>query len=136
MATSKVFYTGDLRTEAVHLQSGEHIKTDAPTDNHGLGEHFSPTDLLCTALASCILTIMGLSAKTHGFSIEGSVAEVEKVMSANPRRIAEIIIEIHIPNGKKLNPRFRDFIELSARECPVAKSLHPETRKTIYIHYE
>lgn len=136
MATSKVTYAGNLRTEAVHLQSGDRIKTDAPTDNHGRGEHFSPTDLVCSALASCMLTIMGVSAEAHGFSIDGTTADVQKVMAANPRRIAEIIIDLHIPNSNTLDARARKFIELSAKECPVAQSLHPDTKKTINFYYE
>lgn len=136
MATSKVTYAGNLRTEAMHLQSGDRIKTDAPTDNHGRGEHFSPTDLVCSALASCMLTIMGVSAEAHGFSIDGTTADVQKVMAANPRRIAEIIIDLHIPNSNNLDARARKFIELSAKECPVAQSLHPDTKKTINFYYE
>lgn len=136
MATSTVTYTGSLHTEAKHMASGCTISTDAPTDNHGRGECFSPTDLVATALASCMLTIMGVSADAHGFSIDGTTAEVQKVMAANPRRIAEIIIDLHIPNSNALDARARKFIELSAKECPVAQSLHPDTKKTINFHYE
>ncbi|MBQ9470550.1 MAG: OsmC family protein [Bacteroidales bacterium] len=136
MATSTVTYTGNLRTEAKHLASGCTICTDAPTDNHGKGECFSPTDLVATALASCMLTIMGVSAQAHGFSIDGARAEVQKVMGTNPRRIAEITIDMHIPNSQALDARARRFIELAAKECPVGYTLHPDTQKTINFIYE
>ena len=91
---SKVSYLGNLRTKAVHIQSGDTIITDAPTDNQGKGEAFSPTDLVATSLASCVLTIMGIIARRYNISLKGTTAEVEKSMSANPRRINEIRINI------------------------------------------
>src|SRR5271163_547191 len=97
MATIETTYIGDLRTEATHLQSGTKIITDAPTDNQGKGEAFSPTDLLAEALASCVLTTMGITANTHGINIDGTTAEVTKIMAANPRRVAEVVVDLKFP---------------------------------------
>lgn len=134
MATSTVIYQGDLRTSATHIRSGNQLTTDAPVDNEGKGEFFSPTDLVATALASCMLTIMGKSAKVHGFDINGTRAEVEKVMSANPRRIAEVIINLYFPHSN-YSSKEKKIIELASKECPVAQSLHPNTKQTIIFHY-
>ena len=133
MATIKTIYLGDLRTEAAHLQSGTKIITDAPTDNHGLGEYFSPTDLVATALGSCMLTIMGITASTKGFDIKGASLEVTKVMSAEPRRIGEIIIDVYFPSEH--TPKERAILENSAHHCPVAHSLHPECKQTLRFFY-
>ncbi len=120
--TSTVTYLGDLRTEATHLQSGTTILTDAPTDNQGKGEAFSPTDLCATSLASCLMTIMGISARNHGLNIDGTRAEVLKVMAADPRRIGAIEIKITMPpNG--YSEREQKLLETAARTCPVALSL-------------
>ena len=97
MKTSKITYLGNLRTEAVHLQSGTTIITDAPTDNNGKGEAFSPTDLLSTSLGSCMLTIMGIVAERNSINIEGTTIDITKIMEANPRRVGEIIIEFYMP---------------------------------------
>ena len=97
MATSKVIYLGGLRTNSTHLQSGIEIITDAPLDNQGKGEAFSPTDLMATSLANCMLTIMGIAARTHEIDIDGTTAEVTKIMAAEPRRVAEIHINLHFP---------------------------------------
>lgn len=134
MTTSQVVYTSNLRTSATHLRSGNTITTDAPVDNGGKGDFFSPTDLVATALASCMLTIMGKSAMVHGFDIDGTRAEIEKVMGTNPRRITEIIIDVHLPHPS-YSDKERKIIELSAKECPVAQSLHPNTKQTIRFHY-
>lgn len=130
---STVTYTGDLRTEATHQQSGNRIITDAPVDNHGKGEAFSPTDLVATALASCMITIMGIKAGDMGVDITGSAAEVTKVMSSDPRRIAEIIVAIRLPAS--LDEKARALLEAAAHTCPVAHSLHPETRQTVTFTY-
>lgn len=132
--TSKVIYRGGLRNEATHLQSGAVILTDAPTDNHGKGEAFSPTDLVATALAGCMLTIMGIAAGAHGFNVDGAVASVEKVMGTAPRRIVEIKIVIDFPAD--YTDKQKRIIEASARECPVANSLHPELKQTITFNYK
>lgn len=95
--TSEVIYVGELRTTAKHLQSGNSILTDAPVDNHGKGQNFSPTDLVATALATCMITVMGIKANQKGLNIEGTKAEVTKIMAANPRRIAEIQVKLTMP---------------------------------------
>lgn len=129
--TSTVIYQGDLRTLATHIQSGSSIETDAPTDNNGKGERFSPTDLVATALASCMLTIIGVAAHTHGFDIEGTLCSVEKIMAANPRRIAEIKVQMEFPKEKHYDEKTQAIIERAALTCPVFESLHPELQKTV-----
>lgn len=133
MATIKTTYLGELRTEATHLQSGTKIFTDAPTDNHGRGEAFSPTDLVATALTSCMLTIMGTAGRVHGFSIDGTTVETTKIMGSSPRHIAEIIVEFTFPTD--YDDRAKRFIEAAAKECPVARSLHPDTKQTIIYNW-
>lgn len=118
----KTTYLGDLRTEAVHLRSGTRIITDAPTDNHGKGEAFSPTDLCAASLASCMLTIMGISARNHGLNIDGASASINKIMASDPRRIARVEIRLEVP-GSQLDERQRKILETAARTCPVAFSL-------------
>lgn len=133
MATVETIYVGDLRSEATHLQSGTKILTDAPTDNHGKGEAFSPTDLVATALGSCMLTIMGIAASTGNFDIKGTRLEITKVMSADPRRIGEIKIDIHFP--MEYTEKQRKILENAAQTCPVAKSLHPDCKQTFRYFY-
>lgn len=135
MTTVTSTYTGQLRVTSQHVASGSQIHTDAPLDNHGKGEGFSPTDLLCTSLASCMLTIMGISAESYGFSIVGAYADVQKIMAANPRRVAEIVIDLHFPQGASYGPRERRLIESAAKTCPVANSIHPDIIKTFTFHY-
>jgi uncharacterized OsmC-like protein len=124
MKTAKVTYIGGLRTEAIHLASGTKIITDAPVDNHGKGQAFSPTDLMSTSLACCMLTIMGIAANTHGISIDGTIVEVTKVMAANPRRVAEIHLDIAMPN-LAYNDKEKAILENAAKTCPVALSVNP-----------
>lgn len=131
MATSTVTYIADLRTTATHLQSGSNIETDAPTDNNGKGERFSPTDLVATALASCMLTIIGIAAKTHGFCIDGTECTVTKIMASEPRRIGEIVVVMTLPKKEQYNEKEKAIIERSAYTCPVFESLHPNLKKTI-----
>ena len=119
--TSKVIYKGALRTEATHIRSGNTIITDAPKDNKGKGEAFSPTDLVATALASCILTIMGIKADGMNINIDGSSAEVKKIMGAGPRRIAQVNIVINIPLSA--DEKTKKILEKAALTCPVDKSL-------------
>ena len=133
--TSKITYLGELRTEAVHLQSGNIIITDAPTDNQGKGEAFSPTDLCATALASCMLTIMGISARNHDIQIEGTTATVHKIMAANPRRIEAIVINIHFPI-KPFTDLQKKLLETAGRTCPVALSLHENIEQRINFIWE
>ena len=131
---SKVIYKGNLRTEATHLKSGNVIITDAPVDNHGNGEAFSPTDLASTALASCILTIMGITANTHGINIEGASADVNKIMDSNPRRIKTIEVVIQMPN-KEYTHKEKKMLEAAAHHCPVGMSLHPDTEEILTINW-
>ncbi len=133
MKTSKVTYLGDLRTEAVHLASGNKIITDAPVDNQGKGEFFSPTDLLATMLASCMLTIMGITARQYKFNIDGASAEVTKIMGTEPRRVNEVIIDFHFPAG--LTEKDKKYIQAAVNNCPVGKSVHPELKQTIHLNY-
>jgi uncharacterized OsmC-like protein len=135
METSRVIYTGDLRTHATHLKSGETILTDAPTDNQGKGEKFSPTDLVATALASCMMTVLGIAARTFEFNIDGTEAVVTKVMSAEPpRRIARVVVELNFP-AIEYSEKEKLIIERVARNCPVALSLHPELIQEIRFNY-
>jgi len=134
MKTSEITYTGDLRTTSIHLKSGKEIITDAPTDNQGKGEAFSPTDLLATSLGNCMLTIVGIAARNHGFNIDGTKAEITKVMAENPRRVSEIHVELHFPaNG--YTEKEKAIIERSAKTCPVAYSLHPDIKQEITFSY-
>ena len=130
---SKVVYKGDLRTESTHLQSGKTIITDAPVDNQGKGEAFSPTDLVATALASCMLTIMGIVAKRDGIKMEGTTAEVEKIMASDPRRIREIRLKINFvfPIADKDQAK----LERAAHTCPVSGSLHKDLNEIVEFIY-
>jgi uncharacterized OsmC-like protein len=134
MKTSHVKYTSDLRTEMTHLQSGTLVVTDAPVDNKGKGEMFSPTDLAATSLASCMLTIMGIAANEKGFSIDGTSADVTKVMYAEPRRIGEIHIDLHFPPNN-YSAREKKIIEKIAYTCPVSQSLHPDLKQIITFNF-
>lgn len=133
MTKMRTTYIGELKTEAIHLKSGSKVITEAPEDNNGKGEKFSPTDLFATSLGSCMLTIMGISAQAHGFSIEGTRVEVEKIMAANPRRVSEIKLEIHLPRKDYTDKEMR-LIESAIKTCPVANSIHPDIVKTISYH--
>ncbi len=129
----EIEYKGGLRTEAIHLKSGQRIMTDAPVDNQGKGEAFSPTDLTAGALGSCMLTIMGITAQSRDMDITGTRAEVEKVMGANPRRIAEIIIQIYFQ--AQLSDGEKRLFEKSVLSCPVHRSLHPDTTIRTQFYY-
>ena len=130
---SKIEYKGELRTESVHLRSGKTIITDAPIDNKGKGEAFSPTDLVATALGSCMMTIMGIVAEREGIKLDGTIAEVEKVMVTNPRRIGEIKIKIKC--NQKLNRDQRNKLERAAKACPVSSSLSENLKETVEFIY-
>lgn len=130
--TSEVIYNGDLRTTAVHLQSGNKIITDAPTDNQGKGEAFSPTDLVATALASCALTIMGIVARRHNWNIETARATVQKTMTDNPRRISRIEITLEIP-AANLTDQDKELLEKAAHSCPVSKSLRTDLEQVLHF---
>ncbi|MFI5158666.1 MAG: OsmC family protein [Sphingobacteriales bacterium] len=129
MATIETTYLGDLRTEATHLQSGTKIITDAPTDNQGKGEAFSPTDLLAESLAGCMLTTMAIASRTHNINMDGAKAEVTKVMAPNPRRVAEVVVNIKFP--AEYTDKEKKILEAAANGCPVYVSLHPDLKKTI-----
>ncbi|MER0438916.1 OsmC family protein [Emticicia sp. W12TSBA100-4] len=127
MPTSKIVYLGDLRTQATHLQSNETIITDAPVDNNGKGEAFSPTDLAATSLGSCAMTIMGIMAKREGVDFSGSEIEVTKVMSAEaPRKIAKVIVDFTMKTPEALSEEVQAKYVRAAHTCPVSLSLHPE----------
>lgn len=135
MATSLVRYIGNLRAESTHMQSNSMIITDAPVDNHGKGEAFSPTDLMATSLANCMLTIMGIKANTEGMtSIDGTVAEVTKVMASDPRRVSEIHVRLKFPKNN-YTEKEKKIYENVAHTCPVAKSLHPDLKQVITIEW-
>ena len=133
MATSIVYYSNELRTESTHLQSGETYITDAPIDNEGKGEAFSPTDIIATGLANCMLTIMGIVAKRKSLDIEGTKAEVTKIMGTEPRRISEIKIDFFFP--KSYDKNSTQLLQTAAINCPVAKSLANDLTQTINFHY-
>lgn len=135
MTKMKTVYNGNLRTEVTHEQSGTKIITDAPLDNHGKGESFSPTDLLVSALGCCMLTIMGVSAQSYGFNIDGTTIETEKIMGTNPRRVVEIKLNITFPAGSNYTPQQKRLIESAAKTCPVANSINPEIKKSIIFNY-
>lgn len=135
MTKMRTQYLGNLRTEIEHIQSGNRITTDAPLDNNGKGEFFSPTDMFASSLGSCMLTIIGIAANTHGFSIDGTTLEIEKIMAANPRRVAEIKIEVHFPKDANYTDKQKRIIEAAAKTCPVANSLHPDVIKNITYIY-
>ena len=125
---------GELRTKAVHLASGNTLITDAPVDNQGKGEAFSPTDLLAASLGSCMLTIMGIAARTHGVQLEGLKVEITKIMRSDPRRIGEIQVVFHM-NGKDVDEHKRMILERAARTCPVSLSLHPDLIQSIEFNW-
>jgi len=131
---STVVYKGDLRTEATHIQSGQTIITDAPLDNEGKGEAFSPTDLVATALASCMITIMGIVARRDGIDIEGTIACVEKKMVSNPRRIGEVRIKITFP--KPISLKDQKKLERAAKACPVSGSLSDNLNEVVEFYFQ
>ena len=129
-ATASVKYLGDLRVECAHLQSGTVIVTDAPTDNQGKGQAFSPTDLCATALAACAMTIIGMYGKNHNINVDGMEAAVTKVMAANPRRIQRIEVIIAMPD-REYSEKDKSSIERAAHSCPVYASLHPDMEQVL-----
>lgn len=134
MITAKVEYLGELRTRATHLQSGESIITDAPVDNRGKGQAFSPSDLAATSLASCMITILGIKANSMNLALKGISAEVSKVMYAEPRRIGEIHIKMKVEDNG-FSEKEKQILLHAALACPVAKSLHPDIKQEIVIDF-
>jgi len=135
MQLSQLNYLGNLRTECVHLKSGTTIITDAPTDNNGKGEAFSPTDLVATSAASCMLTILGIRCAKKGFSLNSANASVHKIMNANPRRIAKIKVDVQI-SISGITKESREHLEEEMLNCPVMLSLHPEIEKDVNFEFQ
>lgn len=133
--TSKVKYLGELRTQATHLKSGEQIITDAPNDNHGKGEAFSPTDLMSTSLAQCMITIMGIAANNHAINIDGTEAEVTKIMADQPRRVGGIDIKLIMPHTP-YSDKEKSILKHAAENCPVMKSIHPDIKVNLTIQWD
>ena len=133
MSRANIVYQNNLRTEAEHIATGEKIITDAPVDNNGKGEAFSPTDLVATALGSCMITIMAISANKYDIDMSGTNASVKKIMGSDPRRISEISIDINM--NKNIEEKDRKRLERSALTCPVHRSLHPDLEKKIRFIY-
>ena len=131
---SKITYQGNLRSVSTHLRSGVEIITDAPPDNHGRGESFSPTDLVSTALGNCMITLMGIAANTRQITLGNMSASIHKIMDSNPRRIKEIIVELEIED-MMFTKKQKDILEFAAINCPVAKSLSQELVQTVSFHY-
>lgn len=133
--TAKILYKGQLRTESIHLSSGTTILSDAPVDNHGLGTTFSPTDLIVSSLASCMLTIMGIKADQKEWDLKDSYIEATKIMYDTPRRIGEIHLEIHIHCTTTLTLKDKKILEHAADTCPVLQSIHPDIKVIRNYHF-
>jgi putative redox protein len=133
--TSEIRYEGNLRTVAKHLQSGTVIETDAPTDNQGKGERFSPSDLVATALGNCMLTIMGIKARDMQVNLEGTTVDVTKVMVSDPRRIGEIKVNFHFPDTVQADEKQRTILERAALTCPVIESLSADIKKDVKFNW-
>ena len=135
METAKTKYLGDLRTEIIHLRSGSKITTDAPIDNKGKGENFSPTDMVASALGSCIFTIMGIAAREHSFSIDGSTCKITKIMTDYPRKIGEIKIEFDF-TGNDYTDKQKKILEYCVKTCPVALSLNESVFQNVKLNFQ
>jgi putative redox protein len=133
--TSTVMYEGDLRTVATHLQSGTVIETDAPLDNQGKGERFSPTDLIATALGCCMMTLMGIKARDLALDLRGTKIEIQKLMKTDPRRIGSIHLTIHLPNTLVLTEKQQIILERAARTCPVMYCIHPDMEVDLVFNW-
>jgi uncharacterized OsmC-like protein len=134
--TSQIIYKGQLRTEATHLQSGTVIETDAPTDNKGKGEKFSPTDLLATSLGNCMMTIMGIKARDMQVDLSDTKIDIAKIMKSDPRRVGGINVEFHFPESLQLNEKQKAILENAALTCPVAKSIHPDIEMKVQFNWQ
>ena len=134
MATSKVTYLGDLRTSSIHLASGSEIISDAPIDNNGKGEAFSPTDTVANALASCMFTVMGIKARDLEVDFSNSTAEVTKIMGTDPRRITEIHVTFDM--NITVSEKDKTILERTAMTCPVFNSLHPAIKKEVVFNWK
>jgi putative redox protein len=136
MPTIHTIYLGDLHTEAEHVKSGVKLITDAPPDNQGKGESFSPTDLLSASLGSCMMTIMAIAARTAGFEpeLKGTEINITKIMASEPRRVGEIMVEFNFPPNQ-FSEKQKKMLENAARACPVVKSLHEDLKETIIFNW-
>lgn len=134
MITIETNYTGELRAISRHVRSSVELTTDAPLDNQGKGESFSPTDLLATALGTCMITVMGIAAKKHGINIDGTRLEIVKVMHASPRKVAEVKISLFMPDVDYSDEQ-KEILEHAGTTCPVALSLHPDLKQNIEFIY-
>lgn len=135
MQTAEIVYNGELRTTSTHVRSGSVVETDAPVDNNGKGERFSPTDLVSSALGSCMLTIMGITSRTQGWNIDGTKVSILKIMGTDPRRITGVNVVFHFPAGHGLGEKERTILERAALTCPVAKSLHPDIVQDVTFNW-
>ena len=133
--TSSIIYEGNLRTVCTHQRSGSVIETDAPVDNNGKGERFSPTDLVATALGTCMMTIMGMRAREMKLNLEGVKIEVEKIMKADPRRISGVNLTFHFPDSLQVDEDQKAVLEHAAHTCPVMYSIHPDIRVNTLFHW-
>lgn len=137
MPTAKTIYLGELRTHATHLQSGNELITDAPTDNNGKGEAFSPTDLVATAFGSCMMTVMGIVARRDSIDLTGSEMEITKIMTSElPRRIARLDVLMQMRTDRELTEAEVAKLERTARTCPVELSLHPDVQREVTFNWE
>jgi putative redox protein len=134
--TSTVVYEGNLRTVCSHEKSGSIIETDAPPDNQGLGERFSPTDMVATALGTCMLTIMGIKARDLNIDIKGIKIDVEKIMKADPRRIGGINLTFHFPDTLQVDEKQKTILERAANTCPVMYSIHPDIEVNVTFNWK
>lgn len=135
MATIETVYLGELRTEATHVRSDNKLITDAPVDNNGKGEAFSPSDLLATALGSCMLTIMGMAAREQEINMDGTTCSITKIMAAEPRRVGEAQITFNFPK-KNYSDKVKTVLQRAALTCPVAKSLHPDLLQNVVFNFD
>ena len=133
--TATVVYKGDLRCECTHIQSGTVTETDAPTDNRGKGERFSPTDTLCVSLATCIVTTMALKATDMNIDLKGTHIDITKHMLSEPRRIGKIDVSLKMPATLQLDEKEKTILQRVGDNCPVAKSLHPDLQVNIEYHW-
>ncbi len=132
---STIKYLGGLRTESVHRKSGEHITTDAPTDNNGKGAFFSPTDMVANSLGTCMITLMGIHADKNDIQLGSIAANIKKEMASNPRRIGKIVVDLSIED-LNYSAREKEILENAARTCPVAKSIHPDIKQEVTFEFK
>lgn len=133
--TSSIIYEGNLRTVCTHLRSGSIVETDAPIDNNGKGERFSPTDLVATALGTCMLTIMGMRAREMKINLEGVRIDIEKIMKPDPRRITGVNLTFHFPDTLQVDEDQKTVLEHAAHTCPVMYSIHPDIKVNVLFHW-